>query len=187
MTVPTNTVRAAALPLRAGRWELDLAHSSVGFSIRHLGIARVRGRFSEFDADIVIGATAATSSVRAHVDLSSVHTDNDDRDNHIRSADILDVASRPTMSFASTAISGEADRWVIDGVLAIGDDARPFQLDVELGGVADFPLGGPRHAGVTATGQLKRRDFGIASIFPPPVLGGVVEIELDLELLEPEN
>jgi len=187
MTPPTNTVRAAALPLKAGRWELDLAHSSIGFSIRHLGIAKVRGRFTEFEADILIGATLDSSSVRASVDLASVHTDNPDRDNHIRSADILDIASRPSMSFTSTAISAEGDGWVIDGILAIGDDARPFRLDVELGGVADFPLGGPRHAGVTATGELRRRDFGIASIFPPPVLGAVVEIELDLELLEPEN
>src|SRR3954470_3516562 len=187
MTSPTNTVPVAALPLKAGRWEIDVAHSSIGFSIRHLGIARVRGRFTEFDADIVIGATPATSSLRATVGLASVHTDTNDRDTHIRSADILDVASRPTMTFTSTAISGEQDHWVVDGILAIGGDARPFQLEVELGGVADFPLGGPRHAGVTATGELRRSDFGIASMFPPPVLGAVVEIELDLELLEPES
>jgi len=187
MTLPTNTVRTAALPLKAGRWDLDLAHSSVGFSIRHLGIAKVRGRFTEFEADIVIGDTVDSSSVRARVDLASVHTDNNDRDTHIRSSEILDVASRPTMSFTSTVISGEGDHWVIDGTLAIGDDARPFRLDVELGGIADFPLGGPRHAGVTATGELRRSDFGIASIFPSPVLGAVVYIELDLELLEPES
>jgi polyisoprenoid-binding protein YceI len=187
MTVSQNTIRSAGLPLKAGRWALDLAHSSVGFSIRHLGIARVRGRFTQFDADIVIGGTADTSSLSAHVDLASVHTDNNDRDAHIRSSEILDVASRPTMTFTSTAISGEDDRWVIDGILAIGGDARSFRLDVELGGLADFPLGGPRHAGVTATGQLRRSDFGIASIFPPPVLGAIVDIELDLELLEPES
>jgi polyisoprenoid-binding protein YceI len=91
------------------------------------------------------------------------------------------------MTFTSTAISGKADRWVVDGILAIGGDTRPFRLGVELGGIADFPLGGPRHAGVTATGELRRADFGIAPNFPPPVLGAVVEIELDLELLEPEG
>lgn len=187
MTSPTNTVPTAALPLKTGRWEIDVAHSSIGFSIRHLGIARVRGRFTEFDADIVIGATPDTSSVTATVVLASVHTDNNDRDTHIRSADILDVASRPTMTFTSTAISGEQDHWVVDGILSIGGDARPFRLKVELGGVADFPLGGPRHAGVTATGELRRSDFGIASSYPAPVLGGVVEIELDFELLEPES
>lgn len=187
MTSTSNLDQARVLPLRSGRWDIDFAHSNVGFTIRHLGIAKVRGRFTRFDADVVIGETLEASTVTASVELSSVDTDNVDRDAHIRSDDILDVASRPTMTFTSTAISGAEDRWVIDGVLAIGAAAHPLRLDVELGGIADFPLGGPRHAGVTATGEIRRSDYGIASGYPAPVLGEVVKIELDLELLEPAD
>lgn len=187
MTSTTNVDRTADLPLRPGRWEVDFAHSSIAFSIRHLGIAKVRGRFTRFAADVVVGESPETSSVTATVELSSVDTGNTDRDAHIQSDDILDVAARPTMTFTSTTISGDEHRWAVAGVLAIGDDARPFQLDVELGGIADFPLGGPRHAGVTATGELRRSDFGIAPGYPAPVLGDAVKVELDLELLEPER
>ena len=187
MTSTTNIDHAASVPLRPGRWALDLAHSSVGFSIRHLGIAKVRGRFTRFDADVVIGATPETSSVTATVDLASVDTDNTDRDEHIRAHDIVDVASRPTMTFTSTTISVSDDGWVVDGILAIGNNAKQFRLDLEVGGIADFPLGGPRHAGISATGELRRTDYAIAPSFPAPVLGDVVKVELDLELLEPQD
>jgi polyisoprenoid-binding protein YceI len=91
------------------------------------------------------------------------------------------------MTFRSTAVTGADDRWTVAGELTIGELTRPFALDVELGGIADFPLGGPRHAGLTATGELRRSDYGVAPTFPAPVLGEVVKVELDLELLEPEG
>jgi polyisoprenoid-binding protein YceI len=185
MAMTTNTTTTTGLPLRAGRWELDPAHSNVAFAIRHLGVAKVRGRFTRFSADVTIGATPETSSITATVDLASVDTGNADRDAHIQAPDIVDVATRPTMTFRSTSITGAGDEWVVDGELTIGEVTKPFRLDVELGGVADFPLGGPRHAGVTATAELRRSDFGIASAYPAPMLGDVVKVELDLELLEP--
>jgi polyisoprenoid-binding protein YceI len=174
-----------SLPLRAGVWELDQAHSTISFTIRHLGIAKVRGRFTDFEADVVVADTAATSTVVATVDLSAVDTGNADRDTHIRSADIVDVETRPTMTFRSKEITGSDDEWTMTGELTIGDVTRPLTLDVELGGIADAPLGGPRHAGVTATGEIRRSDFGIAPGFPSPVLGDPIKIEIDLELLEP--
>lgn len=184
----TSTTNATtALPLKPGRWALDEAHSTVGFTIRHLGIAKVRGRFTRFETDVVVGDTAESSSVTATVELASVDTGNDERDAHIQASDMLDVANRPTMTFRSTTITGGDDRWRIDGELTIGGVTAPFGLDVELGGVADFPLGGPRHAGITATGELRHRDYGVAPDLPAPALGDVVKVELDLELLEPEG
>jgi polyisoprenoid-binding protein YceI len=182
----TTTHVTTTLPLRPGRWELDPAHSAVAFAIRHLGIATVRGRFTRFDADVVIGDTPETSHITATVDLASVDTGNGDRDAHIQAEDIVDVARRPAMTFRSTSITGEGDQWVVDGELTIGTSTAPLSLDVELGGIADFPLGGPRHAGITATGKVRRRDFDIAPGYPSPMLGDVVKFELDLELLEPE-
>jgi polyisoprenoid-binding protein YceI len=185
----TTTTHTQALPLVAGRWAVDDNHSSVGFSVRHLGVSKVRGRFNTFDADVLIGETLADTSVFATIDVASIDTGNADRDAHVLSADILDVSRRPTIEFRSTRITGADDNYEIEGDLTIGELTHPVTLAVELGGVETFP-GGPRHAGFEATAQLRRKDFDIEVALPPGVsavaLGDVVKIEIDLQLLEPE-
>jgi polyisoprenoid-binding protein YceI len=184
----TNTHASLSLPLSPGRWAVDTNHSSIGFSIRHLGVSKVRGRFTRFDADIVIGETLDTTTVRAVVDIASIDTANADRDAHVLSPDLIDVAKRPTMVFRSTRVAGAGSEYQVDGDLTIGDITRPIVLAVELGGVESFP-GGPRHAGFEATTEIRRKDFGIDLVLPPGVsvvaLGDVVKVELDLQLLEP--
>src|SRR5258706_4091796 len=96
-TAQTNV----SLPLAPGRWAVDTNHSSIGFSIRHLGVSKVRGRFTRFDADVVIGDTLESTTVTATVDIASIDTANADRDGHVLSADIIDVTKRPTMVFRS--------------------------------------------------------------------------------------
>jgi polyisoprenoid-binding protein YceI len=186
----TNTPASLSLPLSPGRWAVDTNHSSIGFSIRHLGVSKVRGRFTHFDADIVIGETLDTTTVRATVDIASIDTANADRDAHVLSPDIIDVAKRPTMVFRSTRVAGAGSEYQVDGDLTIGDVTRPIVLAVELGGVESFP-GGPRHAGFEATTEIRRKDFGIDLALPPGVtavvLGDVVKVELDLQLLEPTS
>ena len=178
------------LPLIPGRWALDPAHSAVGFTIRHLGVSKVRGHFRKFDVDVVVGTTLADTFVTATIDLASIDTGNPDRDAHVLTPDLLDVARRPTMTFRSTSITEGGDGWLADGDLTIGEVTRPFRLDVELGGVEEFP-GGPRHAGFEAKGELRRKDFGIDLTLPPGVsavaLGDVVKVELDVQLLEPTS
>jgi polyisoprenoid-binding protein YceI len=185
-----TTTPAPTLPLAPGPWALDPNHSSVGFTIRHLGVSKVRGRFLRFDTDVVVGETPETSSVTATIDVASLDTGNADRDAHVLSPDLLDVSLRPTMVFRSTAIRGDGDDWVVDGELTIGEVTQPVTLAVELGGLQEFPGGGPRHAGFEASTQIRRGDFGIDLGLPPGVggamLGEVVKIELDLQLLEPE-
>src|ERR1700724_3345007 len=187
-TAPTPT--NVSLPLAPGHWAVDTNHSSIGFSIRHLGVSKVRGRFTRFDADVVIGDTLDTTSVTATVDMASIDTANADRAAHVASPAIIDVAKRPTMAFRSTRIAGAGSEYQIDGDLTIGDITRPIVLAVELGGIENFP-GGPRHAGFEATTEIRRKDFGIDIAMPPGVsavaLGDVVKIELDLQLLEPER
>ena len=117
MTTTTTTT----LPLVAGRWAVDLAHSSVGFSVRHLGVSKVRGRFNRFDVDVVIGATLEDTSVNATIDVASIDTGNADRDAHVLSADIVDVARRPTIVFRSTRVSDAGDHYTVDGDLTIGE------------------------------------------------------------------
>ena len=182
------TTATSALPLAPGRWELDMNHSTVGFTIRHLGVSKVRGRFSDFTAAVDVGADLASTSVTAEISLASIDTGNPDRDAHACAADMLDVANRPTMAFRSTRITGARDRYALEGELTIGGVTRPLVLDVELGGIEEFP-GGPRHAGFEATGQLRRSDFGLDLSLPPGVggalLSDVVKLELDIQLLEP--
>ncbi len=153
-------------------------------------MSKVRGRFTRFAADVVVGETLGTTSVTATVDVASIDTANSDRDAHVLSPDIIDVARRPTLVFRSTRIRGAGSEYQVDGDLTIGDVTRPVVLAVELGGIETFP-GGPRHAGFEAATEIRRKDFGIDIAMPPGVnvvaLGDVVKIEIDLQLLEPPS
>jgi len=178
LTAPTST-----LPLAPGRWALDINHFRVGFAARHLGVSKVRGHFSDVEAELVVGETAADSAVTAAVAIASIDTGNADRDAHVLSPDLLDVAARPTMSFRSTAITGEGDDWTLDGELTIGGVTQPVTFAVEFGGTSPFQDG--VHAGFEARGEIRRHDFGIHFGPLDPALGNVVKLELDLEFLEP--
>lgn len=187
MTISSTTT---TLPLAPGRWAVDTNHSSIGFSVRHLGVSKVRGRFTRFDAEVIVGDTLDTTSVIATVDMASLDTANPDRDAHVLSPDIVDVARRPTMVFRSTRIAGAGSEYQVEGDLTIGDVTRPVVLAVELGGIESFP-GGPRHAGFEATTEIRRKDFDIDLAMPPGVsavaLGDVVKVVIDLQLLEPAS
>ncbi|GAA2583519.1 YceI family protein [Actinomadura fulvescens] len=183
MTSNANNTTTTELPLKAGDWRLDPFHSAVGFSIRHLGISKVRGTFKEFEAGLVVGADLADSAVTATISLASIDTGNADRDAHVRSADLLDVERRPSMTFRSTEISGQGEDWIMTGDLTIGEVTRPVTLAVEFGGVVENAMDGSRHAGFEATGEIRRSDFGLK--FAPGMLGDVVKISLDMEFIEP--
>ena len=186
MTSLTDST-APALPLAPGHWTLAPNHSAVNFTLRHLGVSKVRGLFTRFDADVRVGSPPGTTTVTASIDVASVDTGNSDRDAHVLQPDMIDVTLRPTLTFTSTSISGAGDEWELVGDLTIGDVTRPVTLDVELGGVADFPADGRRHAGFEATGQIRRQDFGLMPAIPGAMLGDVIKIELDLQLVEPEG
>src|SRR5262245_23031048 len=186
----TATPTTSSLPLAPGRWAVDTHHSSIGFTIRHLGVSKVRGRFTRFDANVVIGESLGTTTVNAVVDLASIDTPNADRDAPILSPVIIDLARRPTMVFRSTRVQGGGSAYQVYGNLTIGDISRPIVLAVEFGGIETFP-GGPHHAGFEATTEIRRKDFGIDVALPPgvnvAVLGDVVKVELDLQLIEPAD
>ena len=180
----TTTTTSSTLPLAQGTWALDTNHTSVGFSIRHLGVAKVRGRFGDVDAELVVGPTLDECAVTATIALASIDTGNADRDAHVRAADLLDVENRPTMTYRSTRITGDGDTWTLEGDLTIGDVTKPLALDVELGGVEAF-FDGTRHAGFEATGELRRKDYGLGFGALGAMLGDVVKFEIDLEFIEP--
>ncbi|MEU6572867.1 YceI family protein [Streptomyces sp. NPDC046805] len=178
-----RTLTTPALPLAAGDWELDSLHSAVNFTIRHLGIAKVRGRFSDVKAELYVGGTTDDVKVSAEIALASIDTGNPDRDAHTRSADLLDVERRPTMTFRSTRVSAQGEDWSMEGDLTIGDVTRPVTLAVEFGGVVDSPVDQRRHAGFEATGEIRRSDFGLD--FGTGLLGDVVKVQLDMQFVEP--
>ena len=144
----------------AGTWTIDPAHSEVGFTVRHLMVSKVRGKFKAFAGELVTGVDPQASSVRATIDLASIDTGNADRDAHVRSADFFDTESNPTMSFVSTGVRANGSDYVLDGELTIRDITKPVSLDLELGGFGPDPYGGTR-SGFTATGDIKRSDFGV--------------------------
>ena len=172
------------LPLAAGLWTLDPLHSTASFSIRHLGVSKVRGRFNAFDASLDVGETVDDLAVTAVIEVASIDTGNADRDAHVRTPEYLDADGHPEIRFTSTRVAGSDGDWVLEGEATIHGVTRPFAFDVEFGGVGDFM--GRQHAGFSAAGDLRRSDFGLE--FSPPAnlgLGAVVRFELDLQFAEP--
>lgn len=178
----TNT-ETSALPLKSGVWTLDPYHSAVGFSVRHLGVSKVRGRFGEFTASLEVGETVDDIAIAATIQIGSIDTGNTQRDQHVVSSDLLDVEKRPTIAFRSAKIAGAGEQWTLAGDLTIGEVTKPVTLEVEFGGVEIGPDGKP-HAGFEAVGEIRRSDYGLT--FAPGMLGEVIKVTLDIQFIEPE-
>lgn len=180
------------LGLKPGQWVVDPYHSAVLFSIRHLGLAKVRGRFDRFDATLDIGRVLADSKVEATIELNSINTNNTDRDAHLRSTDFFSTDQHPEMRFVSMRATSKKNDWIVEGELTLNGRTRPLTLDVEFNGVQEFPGRNVRHAGFSASGSIKRSEFGIEFGLLPLgadllALGDEVKIELDLEFIEPTD
>lgn len=164
MPSTAGTLQTEALGLVPGTWVIDPAHSEIAFTIRHL-MSKVRGAFTEFEGSLTIGATQAESSATAQIQIGSIDTRNSQRDEHIRSAEILDLASHPTMRFVSKGVRVDGDRYLLDGELTVRQVTRPVTLEVEFNGVGTDPWGGTR-AGFSATTTINRKDFGVEFNIP---------------------
>jgi polyisoprenoid-binding protein YceI len=167
----------------AATWNIDPVHSEVGFSVRHMMVSKVRGRFTNFSGQLVTAEDPTASSVTAEIDLKSINTGNEQRDEHIRSADFFEVETYPTMTYRSTGIRVVDGEYILDGDLTLKGVTRSVPLHLELNGFGPDPYGGVR-AGFTATGELNRGDFNV-SFNAPMANGGVVvadKISLQLEI-----
>jgi polyisoprenoid-binding protein YceI len=185
----TITPLTTTLPLAPGTWAVDKNHSGVFFVVRHLGLSNVRGRFDAFDATLEVGHDLDGVSVSADVELSSVDTNNADRDAHLRGTDFFEADKHPVMTFRSTSINGQGDNYELTGDLTIAGITKPVTFDVEFNGSEIFPGDQSTHAGFSATGQIKRSDYGIDfGIIPGAeklMLGDKIKIELDLQFVAP--
>jgi polyisoprenoid-binding protein YceI len=155
------TPEAAQTPIPQGTWRVDPAHSKVGFAVKHMGVATVRGEFGQFEGSVVIGDDLAGSKASGTVQAASVDTNQDGRDEHLRSADFFDSATYPEISFSSTSIERVDDETVkIVGDLTMHGETHPLELEAELGGVEVGPEGEKR-TGLEVTGNLSRADWGM--------------------------
>jgi polyisoprenoid-binding protein YceI len=167
----------------AGTWTIDPVHSEIGFSVRHMMVSKVRGKFSNFSGQIVTADDPFKSSATAEIDLKSINTGQDQRDEHIRSADFFEVETYPTMTYRSTSARFDDGNYVLDGELTLKGVTRRVPLVLELNGFGPDPFGGTR-AGFSASGEINRRDFNV-NFTAPMQNGGVVvadKITLHLEI-----
>lgn len=176
-----NTVSLPA----PGRYTVDVSHSTVGFEARHLVFAKVRGRFGDFNADIVIGDTPATSSVSASIAVKSIDTGDPARDGHLLSPDFFAVDEHPTIDFRSTAVRpGKGGAYVLDGELTVNGVTKPVALNLEYLGSATDPWGNDK-AVFEASTEVDREAFGLtwnqALETGGVLVGKVVKIQLDIE------
>ncbi len=158
-TTLTRNTAGTTIPA-AGRYEIDPAHSSVSFQVRHLGLSKVRGGFDRFTGTIEIAEDATDSSVEVSLEAASFSTGAEDRDNHVKGADFLDVDNHPTLTFRSTDVRQDGDDWKVDGELSVKGVSRPVTLDVEFEGAGADPWGNGRIA-FSATTEINRDDWGI--------------------------
>ncbi|HVL85320.1 MAG TPA: YceI family protein [Pseudonocardia sp.] len=179
----TSTTTTPIQGYVAGTWDIDPVHSDVSFSVRHMMVSKVRGRFAGFTGEIVTGADVADSRVTATIDATSIDTGNPQRDGHVRSADFFDVENHPTWTYRSTAVRAEGEDLLVDGELTIKGVTRRVPLKVEVNGFGPDAYGGTR-AGFTATTTIDRNDFGV-DIKMPMDGGGVVvgdKVQITLEI-----
>ncbi|KUF20270.1 YceI family protein [Streptomyces silvensis] len=184
--VTLQIAQLAALP-EPGDWDLDPLHSSIAFTARHIGLARIRGRFNTFAGAIRLAERMEESAMHVVIDASSIDTAVKMRDDHLRSGDFLDVARFPTMEFYSDRfVHKGGTRWAITGALSLHGVTRTVTLDTEYLGVG-HGLEGETRAACRATTELHRDDFtitwqtmlarGIAAV------GASITIELDIQVL----
>ena len=152
----------AALPAGLVEYEVDPSHTQVMFKVRHMGVSTVTGRFNRFAGTFAYDpANPAASWLTATIDAASIDTDNDRRDNHLRSADFFAADSYPTLTFQSTSVESTGEgRLSVAGDLSIRGVTRPVVLDVTLEGAA-LGQGGRPITGWTAEATIDRMDYGL--------------------------
>jgi polyisoprenoid-binding protein YceI len=167
-----------------GTWTIDPVHSDASFTVRHLGVSKVHGRFDNVEGTIVTAENPLESSVTATIPAASVNTKNEQRDAHVRAEDFLDVDNHPNLTFRSTGVRAEDEEtFLVDGELTLRGVTRPVTLEVELGGFGDHPQGG-KVVGLSATTEINRKDFGITGGPAGGVVSEKITISLDIEAVQ---
>jgi polyisoprenoid-binding protein YceI len=181
-----TSILALAAPLalaQTSTWINDPNHSEVDFTITHLGISNVHGRFGHIAATIAYNEADITkSTVNATIDVAGLNTGEDARNNHLKSPDFFDVATYPSATFTSTSVAKSGDVLTINGNLTVHGVTKPVVL------TADGPRGPApgmdhkQHAGFSASTTIKRSDFGIGPKFGAAMVGDEVKLNIELDV-----
>jgi polyisoprenoid-binding protein YceI len=175
--------------MKNSSWNIDPAHTGIHFSVRHMVVSKVRGRFAKYSGTILMDdADLTRSSIEATVDASSIDTGVADRDTHLRSRDFFDVERFPELRFRSKHVEQVEDaRYRVIGDLTIRDVTREVSFDVEYGGRGKDPWGNER-AGFLAKTSIDRKDFGLTwnQVLETGgiLVGDRVVIELDVQAVK---
>ncbi|MGW0816374.1 YceI family protein [Streptomyces viridiviolaceus] len=191
-SAPTGQIRlqpARQLTLPpTGGWVFDPPHTAIRFIAKHVGMAHVHGRFERFDGAIHVGPEMSGSRVQVRIDASSITTGNTTRDNHLRSADFLDVERYPYIDFVSSRfVYRGGSKWTLNGTLTMHGVSRSVALDTTYLGTVNGGYGEELRCAALATAELHREDYtlnwrsmlarGIA------VVGPTVQLELDVQAM----
>jgi polyisoprenoid-binding protein YceI len=180
-------ILAIAAPFAAmaqtSTWKSDPAHTEVDFTIKHLALSNVHGRFGHVDATIVYDEKDVTkSTVNATIDVTGLSTGEPARDGHLKSPDFFDVSQFATATFASTSVVKSATGLKVSGNLTIHGVTKPVVLDVDGPTAPVNGMDKKPHVGFSATTKINRTDFGIGPKFPEAILGDEVKISIDLDV-----
>jgi len=164
-------------------WKVDPNHSKLAFSTIHLGISEVDGLFKKFDVSIESNKEDFSDAViDLTVDIASIDTEIEKRDNHLRSEDFFDAINYPKMTFKSTSIQEvEKNKYKLNGDLTLHGITKPVTMDLWYRGTVENPKDKSKISGFQLTGSINRSDFNIGSKFPEPLLSDAVKIKADGE------
>jgi polyisoprenoid-binding protein YceI len=175
----------AAAWAQASEWQIDPAHTTAGFTVRHMGISNVHGRFVKTTGSATIDDNDITkSTVNATMDVNSIDTGNESRDNDLKSPNYFDAAQFPTITFKSKSVSKNGDNKLkVVGDLAIHGVTKEVTLDVD-GPSAPIDQHGSKRRGLSATTSINRKDFGVGAKAPAVMIGEEIKIDIDAELTQ---
>ncbi len=180
MTAATRNLDGVELPA-SGEWAIDPGHAEVAFIGRHLMFTKVRGRFTGVTGSVVVADDPRASSVEVTVDMTSVSSGDQARDDHLRSADFFDVAHHPTARFTTRSVEWDGTHGTVAGDLTIKGVTRPVVLDVEFVGSAHDPWDADR-AVFSASGTVDREDWGLTWNMALEAGGVLVGKEIRIEI-----
>jgi polyisoprenoid-binding protein YceI len=181
-------ILALAAPLafaQPSTWTSDPAHSEVDFSVKHMSVSNVHGRFGKVAATVVYNeANISKSTVTATIDVSTVSTGEAARDTHIKSPDFFDIGAFPTASFTSTKVVKNGSKLEVTGNFTLHGVTKPVVLDVEGPATPGEGMDHKLHSGFTATTTISRTAFGIGNKFPSAVVSDDVKLTIELEVVK---
>ena len=176
----------APLPALAADWEVDPSHSSILFSVEHFGFSNVQGAFRSFETDVNFDPEdLAATTAKVTIDATSIDTFWEARDEHIKSADMLDVATYPEITFVSTGVELTGENTAkITGDLTLHGETKPVTFDAVLNKLDANPFdASKRNAGFTMTGEIDRTEFGVD--YAARAVSAVIPVTINVELIGP--